>query len=123
MKQLVTQSIVFIIGLSGPLAAQPFSKSMAECAGLYQFGAAFMTDPERAYLFDFGQAKWINAAVVQAQTEGVADPAAYVATAQAAKYQEWTDRGAMAVFSEDMGDWFDYCRSFAEARGIDLHPD
>jgi hypothetical protein len=29
----------------------------------------------------------------------------------------------MAVFSEELGDWFAYCRSFADARGIDLNPD
>ena len=123
MKILILSSIALVIGLSGPLAAQPFSKSMAECAGLYQFGGEFMMDPDRAYLFEYGQAKWINAAVVQAQTEGITDPATYVANAQAAKYQEWSDRGAMAVFSEEMRDWFAYCQSFADARGIDLNPD
>ena len=38
MKRTVMTAIVIALGSVGPLAAQPFSKSMAECAGLYAFG-------------------------------------------------------------------------------------
>ncbi len=108
--------------VAGPVAAQPFSKSMAECAGLYAFGRDHIENDQTAYLLEFGQAKWMNAAIVQAQSEGIADPAPYVDAAMTAKYAAWQARGVMAVFSQEFGDWMDYCRSFARAQDVDLDP-
>lgn len=82
----------------------------------------YVTQDETAHLLEFGQAKWMNAAIVQAQSEGVADPAPYVDAAVTAKYEEWQVRRALVVFSEKFGDWMDYCRAFAGAQGIDLNP-
>jgi hypothetical protein len=116
--------LAFILSLTiaGPAAAQPFSKSMAECAGLYAFGRDYVENEETVALLEFGQAKWMNAAIVQAQDEGVANPSDYVDVAMTAKYDEWAAKGVMTVFSEDFGDWFDYCRAFGRAQGIDLNP-
>lgn len=119
MKQIL---FVALLLSASPVAAQPFSKSMAECAGLYAFGRDFIDTDETAHLLEFGQAKWMNAAILRAQTEGVAEPARYVEAAMTAKYEEWTSKGVMAVFTEEFGDWMDYCRSFARDRDIDLTP-
>jgi hypothetical protein len=107
---------------AGSVSAQPFSKSMAECAGLNAFGRDFVERDETAHLLEFGQAKWMNAAILQAQGEGVTDPNAYVDAAMTAKYEEWNARGVMVVFTEEFGDWLDYCRAFGAAQGIDLDP-
>ncbi len=122
MRRLLIAVIATLIMLSAPLAAQPFSKSMAECAGLYAFGRDFIERDETVLLLEYGQAKWMNAAIVQAQSEGVSDPADYVQAAMTAKYDEWNDRGITVVFTEEFGDWMDYCRSFARAQEIDLNP-
>ena len=122
MRQFLIAITSVVTALASPLAAQPFSKSMAECAGLYAFGRDFIEREETVYLLEFGQAKWMNAAIVQAQSEGVSDPTDYVQASMTAKYNEWSDRGISAVFTEDFGDWMDYCRSFARAQDIDLNP-
>lgn len=114
--------LILALVLASPAAAQPFSKSMAECAGLYAFGGDFIEHHETAHLLAFGQEKWTNAAVVQAQTEGVADAVPYVDAAMADKYAQWQARGVMAVFTEEFSDRLDYCRSFARVRVIDLNP-
>lgn len=112
----------FLLLLASPAAAQPFSKSMAECAGLYAFGRDFIDRDETAHLLEFGQAKWMNAAILRGQTEGVAEPVPYVEAAMTAKYEEWKSKGVLAVFTEEFGDWMDYCRSFARDQDIDLNP-
>ena len=81
-----------------------------------------MDRDDLAHLLEFGQAKWMNAASVRAQSEGVADPNDYVETAMTAKYDEWSDRGIRAVFTEEFRDWLDYCRAFGANQGIDLDP-
>lgn len=115
--------LILALVLASPANAQPFSKSMAECGGLYGFGRDFVARPDAAALLEDGQAKWINAAIVQAQSEGVSDPVAYVEAAMTAKYQEWSDKGGTVVFTQEFGDWMDYCRAFGRAQGIDLLPD
>ncbi|EBA11311.1 hypothetical protein [Roseobacter sp. CCS2] len=113
---------VLALGIAGPVVAQPFSKSMAECAGLYAFGHDNVQSDDALHLLEYGQAKWMNAAIVQAQGEGVSDPRDYVEAAMTAKYEEWNARGVTAVFTEEFSDWMDYCRSFARAQDIDLNP-
>lgn len=116
--------LLCIVCLTGSAAAaQPFSKSMAECAGLYAFGRDFIEQEDTIFLLEYGQAKWMNAAVVQAQAEGVEAPATYVEAAMTAKYEEWQEKGVLAVFAEEFGDWLDYCRAFAQSQNIDLLPD
>ncbi|MEL7179014.1 MAG: hypothetical protein AAFN63_04205 [Pseudomonadota bacterium] len=122
MRKLSIATTIILLWLSAPLAAQPFSKSMAECAGLYAFGRDFIEREDTIHLLEYGQAKWMNAAIVQAQSEGVADPSPYVEAAMTAKYEEWNARGITVVFTEEFGDWMDYCRSFARAQDIDLNP-
>ena len=119
MKQMLFATLLVV---AGPVAAQPFSKSMAECAGLYAFGRDHIGTDEVAHLLEFGQAKWMNAAILRAQTEGMAEPASYVDAAMMAKYEEWKAKGVLSVFTEEFGDWMDYCRSFANAQDIDLNP-
>ena len=122
MTRFFIFSTLVLAVFSSGAAAQPFSKSMAECAGLYAFGRDYVDRAETVQLLEYGQAKWVNAAIVQAQEEGVANPTSYVDAAMEAKYAEWQGKGVMAVFSEELGDWMDYCRSFADHRGIVLDP-
>ncbi|PJI92094.1 hypothetical protein BC777_0938 [Yoonia maricola] len=122
MKRICPAAIVLFVGAASAVTAQPFSKSMAECAGLYAFGRDHVEREDAVHALEFGQAKWMNAAVVQAQEEGVPDPNTYVDAAMTAKYDEWSARGAMAVFAPDFGDWMDYCRAFGADQGIDLVP-
>jgi len=114
--------LAFVLLAATPATAQPYSKSMAECAGLFAFGYDNVSDARAAQLYEHGRNKWIIAAVTQAEAEGIADPAGYVDDAMQAKYDEWVAGGLLIVFSEEFGDWIDYCRSFAGAQGIDLVP-
>ncbi|MCK0094285.1 hypothetical protein MWU60_01775 [Yoonia sp. F2084L] len=122
MVRLCLAGLAFTLGLVSPAMAQPFSKSMAECAGIYAFGRDYVQSDDVVYLLEFGQAKWMNAAIIQAQGEGVSNPAAHVDAAMKAKYDEWQGRGVLVVLSEDFGDWRDYCRAFGAAQGIELNP-
>tara|TARA_R100000322_G_scaffold75912_9_gene47659 strand:+ start:50958 stop:51320 length:363 start_codon:yes stop_codon:yes gene_type:complete len=101
-------------------AAQPFSTSMAQCAGIYDSVARFMTDPNRQAELVHAAADWLDAARVQAVGEGVVDPEKTVhATYRVAK-AEWEAKGMRIVFSQEFRDWTAYCRSFAADRGIEL---
>lgn len=122
MARIILPLAVIAAILAEPARAQPFSKSMAECAGLYAFGRDYVEGEDAVFLFEFGQAKRINAAVVQAQDEGVSNPASYVDAAMTSKYDEWRAQGALVVFTEEFGDRMDYCRAFGAAQGIDLDP-
>lgn len=103
-------------------AQQAYSKSMAECAGLFAFGADNVSDRGAVRIFEHGQARWIAAAAVQAQAEGVADPKGTVRAQMRAKQDEWQSGGLLIVLSDEFEDWIDYCRAFADAQGIDLDP-
>lgn len=122
MTRQILATLPMVLALAAPAAAQPYSKSMAECAGLFAFGFDNVADERAARIYEHGRNKWIIAAVAQAEVEGVADPVATVDAHMAAKKAEWEAGGMFVVFSEEFGDWIDYCRSFAEAQGIDLNP-
>ncbi|MEO1639341.1 MAG: hypothetical protein AAFU41_08865 [Pseudomonadota bacterium] len=115
--------ILCLLVLGGPATAQQaFSKSMAECAGLMAFGADNVSDPDAVRIFTHGHDAYVGAARAQAAGEGRSDVDHYVDQAKLNKQQEWEDGGVMIVFSEEFGDWIDYCRAFAEAQGIELNP-
>lgn len=113
---------VLALFAASPVMAQPYSQSMAECAGIYAFGRTWVKQDDASYLLEYGQAKWLNAAIVQAQAEGIADPANYAHNIMDAKEAEWNGRGLSIAFSEDFYDWWDYCRAFGRAQGIALKP-
>ena len=115
MRKPVVVTTIILLCLSAPLAAQPFRKSMAECEGLYAFGRDFIEREDNVHFLEYGQAKWMNAAILQAQSEGIANPSSYVDAAMTAKYEEWNARGITVVFTEEFGDWMDYCRLLARA--------
>lgn len=119
--------IVRIVGLlaviAGPSDAQPFSQSMAECAGLISAGRAWVEQAENADRLLQIETLWLSAAYVQAQSEGTTEPRAVVAQIFEAKRAEWVAKGRTAVFSPHYKDWSDYCRAFGRDQGIKLERD
>lgn len=109
-----------LFGAGTAQAGQPFSQSMAECSAIYAVSADWVNDEARKGLLSTAADQWRAAALAQAQTEGLRNPQVTIDAQFDSKRQEWLDRGRMAVFSEEFGDWFDYCRSFAKNQGIDL---
>ena len=112
--------LAVILAVAGPVAAQPFSQSMAQCAGLFEGVRNVISKPENLAKLDAAAAAFSLAAVDQARAEGQDDPEAWVAQHQGEMRAEWEAYGALAAFSQDFVDWTDYCRSFADDRGIDM---
>lgn len=108
-----------------PIAShgQPYSQSMAQCAGLTHLLSEWVNDPERSYMAEYAAGVWANAAVIQAEQEGVSDAATYVRNFSDATYAEWEAKGQITVFSEDFKDWTAYCRKFGDHMGLTLLPD
>ncbi len=112
--------LAVILAVAGPVAAQPFSQSMAQCAGLFEGVRNVISKPGNLEKLDAAAAAFSVAAVEQARAEGQADPEAWVAQHQGEMRTEWEAYGGLAAFSQDFVDWVDYCRSFADDRGIDM---
>ena len=102
-------------------ASQPISQSMAECAGLVLAMSGFMDagDPRADQMLRLAGV-WTEAAIAQAEAEGHRDAVPRIAAFKKAKYDEWTDRGPMSVFSSDFKDWAGYCRALGKSRGLDI---
>ena len=114
---------VFPILLTGclatPVAAQPFSESMAECAALHQNAAQWVRSDEAVEKLMFATYRWAEAAITQAELEGTADAATAMWAMINRKTVEWEVRGAAVFATDDFRDWTDYCRAFAKDRGIE----
>lgn len=108
-----------LVTVATPLAAQPYSQSMAECAGIYEGVRGAVRDRADLDRLDAAADAFATAAIARARAEGRTDPEAWVAGHRGVMRAHWADRGAVAAFSRDFADWTDYCRSFATDRGID----
>ena len=53
--------------------------------------------------------------------EGQFYPDFFVETAFRAAFDDWRGRGRLVALTEEFEDWTAYCRSLAEARGLDLY--
>jgi hypothetical protein len=108
------------LALAGPAAAQPYSQSMAQCAGLYEAVRTSVSRPENLASLDAAAATFVRAALAQAQAEGQGDPAGWVRQHRDAMRADWLARGELAAFSQDFRDWTAYCRALAADHGIEL---
>ena len=115
--------LVLTLLLSGPELAQPFSQSMAQCAGLYDAVGGFLSRPDRKAKLAVAAAAFGAAAVAEARTEGQDDPEGWVQGHRDAMRADWETRGKWSAFSAEYRDWTAYCAKFAKDRGIDLDLD
>ncbi|MCB1338251.1 MAG: hypothetical protein KDK10_12620 [Maritimibacter sp.] len=121
---MITQAMVLVAAtVASPAAAQPFSQSMAQCAGLYEALSALISTPDRKAKLDAAAAIFTETAWTEAEAEGQSDPAAWVDGHRRAMRDDWTAKGRGAVFSQDFLDWTGYCNRFATSRGIELNLD
>lgn len=118
MRQLV---LMFLLATALPASAQPFSQSMAECAGLHDALSRLTRDSVTRLRTDALAIGWADAAVRRADAEGQRAPDDYVAAFRTAKSEEWQRKGVLIIFSQDFRDWVDYCRSFADHMNIDIY--
>ncbi len=112
--------VAAVLAGTGPAAAQPFSQSMAQCAGLYEAAGTMVASEDNRAKLAWAAAAFSEAARVQAGAEGQDDPGAWVNRHQDAMRADWLARGTPAVLSQDFRDWTSYCRKFAKDRGIEL---
>ena len=112
--------LAVIVSVAGPVAAQPFSQSMAQCAGLFEAVQRMVPEHESIAKIEAAAAAFLEAAVTEARAEGQDDPEAWVERHRDEMRAEWEEYGGLKVFSQDFVDWTDYCRSFADDRGIDM---
>ena len=105
------------------LVAQPYSQSMAECAGLYQNAAQWVkTDASSGELLALA-GQWAKAAVKQAKHERINDAETTILQHIDATTVEWEEKGPSAFMSQDFRDWTSYCRSFAKHMKLKVGPD
>ena len=120
MKRAIFLAVCLLPSIAG--AAQPLSKSMAECAGLLSAMKEFNRQESLDNWLDQAVSIWIPAAEWQAAIEGIdaSDTVSYAQTHADAKRDDWVSKGRLVVLSEDFRDWTAYCRKLARAKGIDL---
>ncbi|MBL6426634.1 MAG: hypothetical protein HOY44_03835 [Maritimibacter sp.] len=103
-----------------PVQAQPYSTSMAQCAGLYDALTRLMTSVDKQESLAVAASRYLGSARAQAMREGRNDPEKAVEATYSSTRDEWIAKGARIVFSQESHDWAAYCRSFAQDQGIDL---
>lgn len=122
VKKQAMGAIFGLCSLAGAASAgQPISESMATCAGIFRTMSEWVSDANAVQRLDRLSDQWLDASIEQARREGVHYPAFYAAAIQDEAIAEWQERGRLAVFSEDMEDWGDYCRALAANRGFDFY--
>ena len=88
---MITQAMVLVAAtVASPAAAQPFSQSMAQCAGLYEALSALISTPDRKAKLDAAAAIFTETAWTEAEAEGQSDPAAWVDGHRRAMRDDWT---------------------------------
>ena len=118
MRRLV---IAFLMLIGSTASAQPFSQSMAECAGLHDTLSQLTNERVTRLRADAVAIGWAEAAVLRADAEGQSKPEDFVARHRSAKAQEWRRKGVFIILSEDFRDWISYCRSFADHMDLDIY--
>lgn len=112
--------LTLAVALAAPVSAQPFSQSMAQCAGLYEAVETFISRADRRAQLAEAAAKFGAAALAQAKAEGQGDPEGWVAEHRDAMRADWAARGRLSALSEEYRDWTAYCYKFARDRGISV---
>jgi hypothetical protein len=116
------RSLFLIIAVLIPSgsAAQPYSNSMADCAGIYQNAAQWVTTDSAAGQMMYATTQWADAAIAQAEGEGVDNPEQSMWPRIDQRTTEWEARGSGVYFTQEFRDWMQYCRSFAKNQGINI---
>ncbi|HCQ65142.1 MAG TPA: hypothetical protein DIU07_08270 [Rhodobacteraceae bacterium] len=109
-----------ILAVAGPVAAQPFSQSMVQCAGLFEAVQKMVPGHESITKIEAAAAAFSQPAVAQARAEGQDDPQAWVERHRGEMRTEWDAHGGLKVFSQDFVDRTDHCRALADDRGIGM---
>lgn len=112
--------ILATVAPTGISASQPYSDSMADCAGIYQNAAQWVTTDEAANRLMLAVSRWADAAIAQAEGEGIRNAEERMWHRIDSKTSEWEARGAGVFFTQDFREWMQYCRSFAKNQGIDV---
>ncbi|MEC7764001.1 MAG: hypothetical protein VX874_19010 [Pseudomonadota bacterium] len=118
--RLIPLSLTLACALSSAAQAQPYSTSMAQCAGIYEAMTRLMTSIDKQETLARAASAYLQSARAQAVEEGRGDGDKAVEATFTSTRDEWEAKGARAVFSQGFRDWTAYCRSFADDRGIDL---
>ncbi len=103
-------------------AAQPYSTSLAQCAGLYQNAAQWVSSEESVERLMAMTRRFHAASIARAQAEGIADPEGEMTRLMDRQTEEWEALGSPFFFSQDYRDWTSYCRKFGRSQGIDVTP-
>jgi len=112
--------LAVIVGGATPLAAQPDSQTLAQCAGLFEAVQTVVPEHENIAKIKAAAVAFSEAAVEQARAEGQDDPEGWVQTHQGDMRADWGAYGGLKVFSEEFVGQVDICRSFAGDHGIDM---
>lgn len=118
VTRLLTASTLVL--LPATALAQPFSQSMAQCAGLYGGLVGKVTRPDRVAALRAGETAYYEAAINAARAEGQADPATWVDTHYGEAFDDWANKPDLSVFTQEFRDWSAYCLKFAASQGIEL---
>ena len=108
--------------LPAAVAAQPFSKSMAQCAALHQNAAQWVPSDDLAAQLMQIAVIWADASKTQSAKEGQDVTLDQVWDVIDAQTEIWEAEGAVFMFSEEFHDWSAYCKSFANNQGIVTTP-
>ncbi|WP_342075282.1 hypothetical protein [Yoonia sp. SS1-5] len=106
--------------LAAPAAAQSYSESMAECAAIHQNAAQWVRSDDAVEKLLIATRRWAEAAIMQAEVEGIADPENVIWAMIDRKTGEWEAKGPDVFTTEEFHDWVAYCRAFGQEFGIVL---
>ncbi|MGH1368488.1 MAG: hypothetical protein ACRBCL_07700 [Maritimibacter sp.] len=110
----------FVLGAGGGAMAQPYSTSLAQCAGILQSAGDVINDDVATPIYAENAYTFWEAAIAQAGKEGHANAEEVAMAAYAPTYETWRQRGPMAYVKGEFGDWMSYCRKFAKNQGLTL---
>jgi hypothetical protein len=106
----------------GALAQQALSKSMVECAVIYEeiviLGRSKGRKEQEITRFRDGSASFLKAAGAQARAENQPDPGKYILQLQNALQEKWSGRFSSVLTVTENKDWIDYCKAFGRERGL-----
>ena len=106
-------------------ASQPISESFVDCVQLYDTlnrAKPAGRKAENGAMLDYAVSQLILGARSEGGAEGRRHIDAYLNEMAVSKAEKWDAKGLGYFMTEDARDWFAYCRSLAQDRGIALKP-
>lgn len=113
-------SSALLIGAATGASAQPYSTSLAQCAGILQSAGEFVNGDVAAPIYAENAYIFWQAAIAQAAAEGHTNAQEVAMAAYAPTYEDWSQRGPMAYVKREFSDWMAYCRKLARNQGVSL---